>query len=474
MSQLPSPARRRRDVILQFAPSPRGTLLLLRARTALGALVALALGAPVAVAQLAVVAERSAAVAAPPLASFDSAWASIARTYWDTALLQGRWRTAHDSLRAGLGEAPTSQAVRVAIRALIAVPKQSHFVLIPSEVAPRTGRSAKPPGTAGIEVRIIDRAVIAWRVAADGVARVAGMRPGDRLVQIDTVVLDSLQATLRKAAAGDTAKADNLLATFATARLGGGVDEEVLVHFVDAAGQRRAVLLERTPVEGTVTQYGNLPPFVVRASGERLPFAPGDARTIAVVRFNGWFPVLSPALDSLFFSSRDAAGLIIDLRGNPGGVIGMIAGLAGQMLDTSLSLGELKTRSGTIRFAANPRRVDPRGQRTAPFSGPVAILVDEFSASTSEFFATGMQALGRARIFGTRSAGQALPAAMGRLPSGDVLMHVIADHVDPKGRRVEGVGIDPDTRTPLLVVDVRAGKDAALDAARMWIAAGAR
>jgi C-terminal processing protease CtpA/Prc len=51
---------------------------------------------------------------------------------------------------------------------------------------------------------------------------------------------------------------------------------------------------------------------------------------------------------------------------------------------------------------------------------------------------------------------------------------VIADHVDPRGRRVEGVGVVPDTFTPLSLVDIRAGRDAALDAARTWIAAGAR
>ena len=408
-----------------------------------------------------------------PIASFDSAWAAIGRTYWDAALLDGAWRVARDSLRTALGGTPTDEAVRDAIRALIAVPKQSHFVLIPASAAPGGAKAVREPGAAGLEVRMIDGALIAWRVPDSGVAHLAGIRPGDRIVRIDTVDITTLQATLRTAANGDTAKADHLLATFAGARLAGEEGDEITVQYVNARNELRPVILERGPVDGTVTQYGNLPPFVVRASGERLPFATGDARQIAVVRFSGWFPVLIPTLDSLFFASRDAAGLIIDLRGNPGGVIGLIAGQSGHVLDTAISLGELKSRTGTIRFTANPRRVNPRGERTAPFSGPVAILVDEFSASTSEFFATGMQALGRARIFGTRSAGMALPAAMGRLPNGDVLMHVIADHVDPKGRRVEGVGVVPDTPTPLRINDLRAGRDAALDAARTWIASGA-
>lgn len=425
-------------------------------------------------AQAAVVPPKTAAASPTPMASFDSAWSSVSRTYWDTTLVNGRWRATRDSLRTALGAEPSDDAVRTAIRALIAVPRQSHFVLLPATAAPTGGRAASVPGSVGIEVRPLDGAIIAWRVDPEGVAHRAGVRPGDRIVQVDSTVLDSVQSSLRTASAGDTAAADRLLATLTTARLGGDAGETVQLRFVDASGQRRGVTLERTAVKGTVSRYGNLPPFVVRATASRVPVSPGSERSIAVVRFNGWFPVLAPTLDSIFFASRDAAGLILDLRGNPGGVIGMIAGVSGHMLDTAVSLGELKTRSGVIRFSANPRRVTPRGTRTPPFAGPIAILVDEFSASTSEFFATGMQALGRARVFGTRSAGQALPAAMGRLPNGDVLMHVIADHVDPRGRRVEGVGVEPDTFTPLRIVELRAGRDAAMDAARTWIAAGAR
>ena len=410
---------------------------------------------------------RAQGTGAAPIASFDSAWAAVSRSYWDAALVQGRWQRVADSLRTALGAAPDDARVREAIRALIAFPQQSHFVLIPGSAAPTGGRTGKQPGNIGVELRPLDGAVIAWRVAPDGVGYLAGIRAGDRIVQVDSIGLDTMRTRLRAAAASDEA-ADRLLTTLATSRLSGEVGTDVQVRFVNAAGEQRAVILERTPVEGQVSQYGNLPPFSVLAVAKRLPM-PGDARTVALLRFNGWFPVLSPALDSALFASRDAAGLIIDLRGNPGGVIGMIAGVSGHLLDSAVSLGELTSRTGTIRFAANPRRVDRTGARVAPYGGKVAILIDEYSASTSEFFTTGMQALGRARVFGTRSAGMALPAAMGRLPNGDVLMHVIADHVDPLGRRVEGVGIQPDVPTPLRLDALRAGRDTALEAALLWI-----
>lgn len=416
---------------------------------------------------------------APATASFDSAWAAISRSYWDTAFIATRWQAAHDSIRATLRSDADPAAVRAAIRALIAVPKQSHFVLLPSIATPISGSGgpsdADRPGTVGLDVRAVGEEVVAWRVVPEGAAARAGVRAGDIIRQLDTLRVAQLRETLREAMPGETLKAMTLMTAIVKARLGGRVSDTLHLTVSDRRGRSRASALVRLPLAGRLTQFGNLPPMVVTATSTRdtVRVRGRAPRSVAIISWSSWFPALSPTLDTLFFASRDAAALIIDLRGNPGGVVGMIAGISGHLLDTAVSLGELRSRSGVLRFSSNPRRVDRSGHRTAPFAGPVAIIVDEFSASTTEFFTSGMQAIGRARVFGTTSAGQALPAAMGRLPSGDVLMHVLADHSDARGRRVEGVGVRPDQASPLRVADLRAGRDAALDAARAWIAAGA-
>jgi carboxyl-terminal processing protease len=113
--------------------------------------------------------------------------------------------------------------------------------------------------------------------------------------------------------------------------------------------------------------------------------------------------------------------------------------------------------------------VTDAGAAVEPFAGSLAILVDELSASTSEIFAAALQAIGRARIFGERTPGQALPAIATRLPNGDVLMHVVADFIAPDGSRIEGRGVLPDERVPLELADLRAGRDAPLEAAVHWI-----
>ena len=102
----------------------------------------------------------------------------------------------------------------------------------------------------------------------------------------------------------------------------------------------------------------------------------------------------------------------------------------------------------------------------------MAILVDAGSYSASEIFSGGMQAIGRARIFGTQTAGGALPAVLERLPGGDVLQYAIGDFVTATGQRIEGRGVVPDRVVEPAREDLLAGRDPILDAALDWIAKG--
>ncbi len=129
----------------------------------------------------------------------------------------------------------------------------------------------------------------------------------------------------------------------------------------------------------------------------------------------------------------------------------------------------MQTRQAPLQFKVNPRLVTPDGRRVTPFSGPVAILVDELTASTSEVLAGALQSLRRARVFGRQTMGQVLPASTKKLPNGDVLMYAIGDFVTSTGQRLEGVGVIPDEVIPLSIPALAAGRDEALEAALRWI-----
>jgi carboxyl-terminal processing protease len=193
-----------------------------------------------------------------------------------------------------------------------------------------------------------------------------------------------------------------------------------------------------------------------------------------VIAFNIWMVPLVRAFDAAIDAMRDVNGMVIDLRGNPGGLGAMIMGLAGHFVSDRISLGTMAMRDSELNFVANPRLVNPAGHRVTAYGGPLAVLVDDMSGSASEIFAGGLQAIGRARIFGDVTMGAVLPAMFDRLPNGDVMAHAVADFVTPAGVRLEGRGVIPDERIVLTREDLLANHDAPLEAALAWIGNQAR
>jgi carboxyl-terminal processing protease len=233
--------------------------------------------------------------------------------------------------------------------------------------------------------------------------------------------------------------------------------------------------LTRARSEGISTKLGLLPPFQVRcdervlSKKELLALGLPDDFNIVVIGFNIWMPAIAQKVDEAFQRHLNADGMIIDLRGNPGGAGGMAMGVAGHVMDEPKSLGTMRTRDTTLEFKVNPRRSTPQGERVEPFAGPVAIVMDPLSASTSEIFAGGLQKLGRARVFGRTSAGAALPAQMKSLASGDALLFAFANFTLPDGSTIEGVGVLPDQPTGTHRDDWMPNQDADVNAAARWI-----
>jgi carboxyl-terminal processing protease len=252
-------------------------------------------------------------------------------------------------------------------------------------------------------------------------------------------------------------------------RLEGPAGSTVTVSLRDGTGAPVTRTLVRRVQPGDPIRFGNLPLFMATLEHARIVTAGG---CVGVIRFNIWMVPLVASFDRAMDELRECGGIVLDLRGNPGGIAGMVMGVSGHFLDDRVALGTMHARGTSLNFVANPRRVDSRGNPVTPYSGPVAILVDGLSVSTSEFFAGGMQAIGRARVFGQQTAGQALPATLLKLPTGDVLMYVVADFTAPDGSRIEGRGVIPDEPIELERTSLLAGRDAVYDAAMAWLVAG--
>jgi carboxyl-terminal processing protease len=155
-----------------------------------------------------------------------------------------------------------------------------------------------------------------------------------------------------------------------------------------------------------------------------------------------------------------APGVIVDLRQNPGGETISLGITVGEFFDRAVDCGTFITRGGA-RSVKNSWQLGSAGYR-----GRVAVLVDGATGSAAEIFAAVLQDHGRATIVGRRTAGAVLASWFYDLPGGGQLQLSREDYVAPKGRRLEGKGLEPDVLVPRTLADLRAGRDADLEEAR--------
>lgn len=429
----------------------------------LGALAALPAGA------------QSLAATDPPadsvlhLATFDTVWTRIADTHWDPEMGGLDWDAVRAELRPRAAAGSTDE-LRGVLREMLDRLGDSHFVLLPAGTAPDPD-APTATGETGLEVRWTDDQALVTRVEQGSPAAAAGLRPGHRIAAVDGRPVDDIVAGLEPPPgnpASDALPSYWLSAGLARHLRGeAGSTVELRVDRGDGSSADVPLVLEEP---GEAIRFGHLPPFRLRVESHTEPLATGGEA--GVLRFNGWFPAAAPEIAAAVDRFRDLDGVVLDLRGNPGGIAGLAMGVGGHFLDERLALGTMRTRQTTLDFVVNPQRVSPDGRRVEPFAGPLAILVDGLSGSTSEIFAAGMQALGRARVFGEPTAGEALPALVVELPNGDHLMHAVADFTAPDGTRLEGRGVRPDEPAAPDRASLLAGDDPALLRALDWIARG--
>lgn len=420
--------------------------------------------------------------------SFDKVWLTIRDSHWDPNLNGVDWDAARAELRPRVEAAQTDAQARAAMQELIGRLKQSHFGIIPADVYNRVSElpakqaedqeqaaaaktppaatteaapTRRPEGESGVRVRVVGAKALVTQVDEGSAGAVAGVRPGWELLSVGKFKVDKVLKLLRAAHAGSSLL-PAYLSLGAEGLLDGDEGETVQARFRDGRGRTVNKQITLQKPAGNAAKFGNLPTVYIRTI-VREP-SPG----VGYVWFTAFLDTgnVMSAYRQAIERFKDADGLIIDLRGNPGGIGFMANGMSGYLVDQpNLQLGEMSMRGPAgptkLKFVVNPQ--------PTVFKGPVAILVDECSMSTSEIMAGGLKDIGRARVFGTPTPGAALPSVIDRLPNGDGFQYAFANYVSAKGDVLEARGVRPDEVVPLDQRTLLAGKDPVIEAAVRWI-----
>lgn len=276
----------------------------------------------------------------------------------------------------------------------------------------------------------------------DGPAWEAGIVAGDRIKAIDGVT--TVGVSLPEA----------------VARLRGRPGEPVTLTVQPAVGtaSARDVRLVRDLVQVESVQGDRR-----RADGTWEWWLEGEPG-VAYVRITGFGERTAAELDRVLDDvaagptgdgvSHALRGLVIDLRGNPGGLVTAAVDVCDRFLDDGVIVSTCGRRDDPVRSGGEPATDVRRATPGAVVPGlRIAILVDDLTASAAEIVAACLQDHRRATIVGSRTFGKGTVQSILPLSGGGLLKLTTAEYLRPSGRTIDrshegsdgtGWGVEPD------------------------------
>ena len=246
------------------------------------------------------------------------------------------------------------------------------------------------------------------RVFPDSPAEAAGVHVGDVILAVDGNAVTGV---------------DGRSYLEAVRRMRGGENTQVILT-VRRNGERIAIPVTRGDVRISYASYQVLP---------------GNIGYINISQFSGDASrVFHEAIDA--FRAQGVEGLVIDLRNNPGGLLEQAVSIADAVLPKGLIV-YTKQRDGS--------RQDYWSD-AACFDVPLAVLVNDMSASASEILAGSVQALGRGVVVGLTTYGKGVVQSLQTFQADNAgIQLTTASYYDALDRCPQEVGVQPDVEVAL-------------------------
>ncbi len=350
----------------------------------------------------------------------------------------------------------TAEYYRV-LQQMCALLRDGHTMVRPPKELGKTLNSAP-----ALTTRLVEDSVLVVEVQGSDVEQ-QGIRPGYEITAIDgTAVADYAKEQVIPFQSAST-RQDLEVQTYQYALLRGPEDKPVQITVRTPEGESRTVALRRS-----YNPQSSRPTLEWKMLPDGIAYV-----TLNTFLDNNVVPLFESSLPEL----QKSKALVIDIRNNTGGKSPLALRILSNLSDQPFLTSSWRSRKYIPAYRAWGQREgwyeqwpsEIRPQSDIAYTKPVVLLTSARTYSSAEEFAATFSTMGRGKIVGEPTGGSTGNPLKFALPGGGSALICTKHNRNPDGGEFVGVGVKPDIPVKVTIADVRAGRDAVLEAALEYL-----